>query len=352
MGLMISCEKEQLSLSHEIDHYSNLEMVDYLGIKIILQNGLTEVDVNNYILNQNSEIEFDAKNLRTNLKEEIDWSVVSMEDLLKMISENFNKYPDLSKENFSDEDMVKISKDIPSIKTKNDAKMKKSVVSDYYNMLVIKDLDKLLPKKSKNGKTNGARIRVDYGTATEFEKQKAKDDPLAGMCFGSIAKGEAETITNDVFNEYLDDGEKNNAFKHAAWNAIGIQELAQRTLNKWTSLNRIKKLACAHEYVLPTGSTTWELGNDISHAMDLHNNLVGRTYMYRTVTTGFLGIAGNIPSDTKIRDDMKDFSFTKRFSTTEILSLSSSYNWYNLGNFENAMNYHTPTEKNFSYILD
>jgi hypothetical protein len=340
-----SCQKEEVDSVQESVTISQLETVDFNGENIILQNGLSKLDIRNYLANQSSDIDVDAKNFRISASK-IDWSRISMEQLLEFISESFKKYPDLKKDSFDNIDMAKISKDIPSIKNKEEAKSKKSVISDYYNMLVIKDVEKLIEKHLKK-----ARMLVDYGTATEFEKQKANDDPLAGLCFGKIAKGEAETLTNDVFDEYLPDNKKCNAFKHAVWNAVGIQELVQRTTNKWTSLNRIKKLACAHEYVLPTGETTWVLGNDLPNAMDLHNNLVGRTYMYRTINT-FLGIAGNIPSDSKIRDTMKDFTFSKKMNNSEILALSSSYSWASLGNWQSAMDYHTPTEKNFVYITD
>jgi hypothetical protein len=342
--LLNSCQKNDITFPLAIS--SPQKTIKFQGETIVLQNELTTKDVENYLINQTTDIATDAKNFRVDAEVKIDWSKISMEQLLGFIAESFKKYPDLKKDNFDDEDMKKISKDIPSIQKKEDAKLKKSVVADYYNLLVIKDVEKLIEKALKN-----AKVLIDYGTSSEFEKQKAKDDPLAGMCFGQIAKPQAEVITNDVFNEYLDDGEKNNAFKHTAWNAIGIQELTQRTLAKWSSLNRIKKLASAHEYILPPNTTTWVLGNDISNAMDLHNNMVGRTYMYRTVST-FLGIAGNIPTNSKIRDDMKVFTFSKKTSSSQILSLSSSYNWTSLGDWQNAMDYHTPTEKNFVYIVD
>lgn len=49
---------------------------------------------------------------------------------------------------------------------------------------------------------------------------------------------------------------------------------------------------------------------------------------------------------------MKDFTFSKKSNNSEVLALSSSYSWASLGNWQSAMDYHTPTEKNIVYIID
>lgn len=95
----------------------------------------------------------------------------------------------------------------------------------------------------------------------------------------------------------------------------------------------------------------WILPDDGSVAMDLHNNLAGRTYMYNQITT-FLGVAGNIPSDGQIKNHLAGLTYSKKNSASEIMQMSSSYNYYDLGHIYNAMNYHTPTSGILVYIQD
>ncbi len=79
-------------------------------------------------------------------------------------------------------------------------------------------------------------------------------------------------------------------------------------------------------------------------AMDLHNNLVGRTYMYERVGQTWLGTANNIPDVFQIKTDFYAMSkqyFEYSVSQNAILSLSASYNWDSLEDYNNAMDYNT-----------
>lgn len=330
----ISCDK-QVVLSEEKLEIKSSKVIDFQGEKVILQEGLTEKDFTNYA----QFVRESEKYLKSNIKSsdfKRNLSNISMEEILDFIQDGMKQYP-FSKEDFSEEQLEKIYKDIPSIENKQDAQNKKSIISDYYNVLLIKHLDRKIENYLKKGK----RLDVYPSEATELEKQLALQDPTAAQCFGNYGKSQAQAMTASVFGCSGPDDKQLNAFKHASWNALGIQELVQLTRNKWTSLDRIKILACAHEYRDENG--TWVLPDNGSTAMDLHNNIVGRTYMYNQITT-FLGIAGSIPSNSNIQNHLAGLNYVKKSSPNEIMQMSSSYSYYNLGAIYMAMNYHTPTQ--------
>jgi hypothetical protein len=338
----ISCDKQVVPSEEKLE-IKGSKIIDFQGEKVLLQEGLTEKDFTNYSqFARESE-----KYLKSNIKSsdfKRSLSNISMEEILGFIQEGMKQYP-FSKEDFSEEQLEKIYKDIPSIGNKQDAQSKKSVISDYYNVLLIKYLDKKIENYLKKGK----KFDILEQNGTEFEKQLAWQDPVAAQCFGGAGRSQAESMTTSVFGCYGPDSKQLNAFKHSSWNALGIQELVQLTRNKWTSLDRIKVFACAHEYIDVNG--TWVLPDDGSTAMDLHNNLVGRTYMYNQITT-FLGVAGNIPSNGNIQNHLSGLNYVKKGSASEIMQLSSSYSYYNLGHIYDAMNYHTPTQGTLVYILE
>ena len=74
--------------------------------------------------------------------------------------------------------------------------------------------------------------------------------------------------------------------------------------------------------------------------MDLHNNLVGRSYMYREVRTGWFGVVTYNPSDAAIRDYFRTYVCyqMRQHYASETLGY---YNG-NLGSL-GAMNYHNDT---------
>lgn len=338
----ISCNETDLNPTLIKAESSNLLTIKFQGETVVLQDGLTAESFEKYLkfrklVEKGTEEKINTSDFKKDL------SKISSSEIFEIIKNGIALYP-FTQEDFSEEQIAKIKKDIPSIKDKEDAQKKKSIISDYYNLLLIKHLEKEIDKK-KNAKV----LAISPDNTNELEKQLALQDPLAAYCFGDIAKSECQTMTTEVFGCYLPDSKQLNAFKHSSWNAIGVQELVQYSRNKWTSLDRIKTFACAHEHVEVNGQ--WILPDDGSVAMDLHNNLAGRTYMYNQITT-FLGVAGNIPSDGQIKNHLAGLTYSKKNSASEIMQMSSSYNYYDLGHIYNAMNYHTPTSGILVYIQD
>lgn len=75
---------------------------------------------------------------------------------------------------------------------------------------------------------------------------------------------------------------------------------------------------------------------------------IGRTYMFNQITT-FLGIAGNIPSNNSIKNHFSGLNYLKIDNAGNVMSLSSSYSYYSIGHFYDAMNYHTPTQSTLAF---
>jgi hypothetical protein len=61
-----------------------------------------------------------------------------------------------------------------------------------------------------------------------------------------------------------------NAFRHAFWNWLIARECSRWVANEDKVLKWTQKITDMHEKILP--------GNELSNAMDLHNNAVGRRY--------------------------------------------------------------------------
>jgi hypothetical protein len=126
--------------------------------------------------------------------------------------------------------------------------------------------------------------------------------------------------------------------------------LATASLNKWTSLERAKKFTCAHEYE-DVGGNCIQVVN-AAHAMDLFNNLSGRTYMYNNIGTSLIGTANNIPTPIQagsailstFNGNLVYFGYLGIFTTTNGL------NWTNAGQYNSAYNYYTPTQNKLVFL--
>ena len=319
--LPYSCsQNDKYLIPSKVETQANYKIIEFQGERVRLQEDISEQAFLDYLKftqrNYSARTTGDNPLKTSNFKR--DWSKISMSEIYVIIGQGMKIYP-FSKEDFTDEQVTKIQKDILSVKDKEDANSKKSVISDYYNVLLAKYLDMEIEKRIKKN-----RIKDVYPEGTsQLEKDFASQDPLAAYCFGEWGKNQSESMTTEVFGCYESDNKQLNAFKHAAWNALGVQELVQITRAKHNSLGRIKTLACVHEYVENTSNGTWVLPDDVRTAMDLHNNLVGRTYMCSQITT-FLGLAGNIPSNNSIKNHLSGLNYLKIDNSGNVMNLSGS----------------------------
>lgn len=154
--LTFSCSKNDSNLiPSKIENQETHNTVKFQGESVRLQEGVSEQDFINYLKftqkDNNARTSGDKPIRTSNFKR--DWSKIPMSLIYEIIGQGMKIYP-FSKGDFTDEQVIKIKNDIPSVKDKADANNKKSIISDYYNVLLSKYLDKELEKWIKKNRIN------------------------------------------------------------------------------------------------------------------------------------------------------------------------------------------------------
>jgi hypothetical protein len=204
------------------------------------------------------------------------------------------------------------------------------------NLQVKKDIEKMATKYLK-----GLKLKKVMYTITATENILISNDPLGAFWVNEGAT-RATYVAGSFFGSgNIDYNDGPNAFLHSLWNALAVKELCHFSGNKWTSLERTKKFTCAHEY---SSSTPFLPVQGDANAMDLKNNLAGRTYMYETVGQTFIGNANNIPSEQQIISKLFSMNLQTKSNSQAIIAMNSNFSWSTLQDFTQAFNYHTPTK--------
>ncbi|WP_019987998.1 DUF6973 domain-containing protein [Rudanella lutea] len=306
---------------------------------------------------------------RVAAQDKADWGLLTLDEILQEIRRIAAKYPDLRQRPLKSSDLARIRKDFPDLKNEEDIDKYGQVVYDYYSDLIKIEIAPELAKKMKARK--GARMALEFGEPNDFENALTAWNPTSGWSV-SVARTDATNMVDALFGPNGNGDRHNaNAFKHAVWNAMGVQEIITRRGNKWVALDKMRQFATAHELKnincqsCPTQTFNGSFFNDLGTyfawnfdswfvsgslptsgsegddaAMDLHNNLVGRTYMYQMVRTGLFGIVTYNPSDDAIRDYFK--SYVCFHLRQQYASGTLSYYNGNLGSL-GGMNYHNDT---------
>lgn len=328
-------------------------ILEFQGESILMVDGLEEKDLYNYV---NFEINHFSKNARIDKEKKSFSTGVPTEVLFKMIEEILKKYPDFEQDDFSDKEFLEINSKIPSISSKDEAKTKKSIIFDYYEIIVSKELEKEVEQYNKiNKKARG--VGDSYYALNPTERLMVDVYPIAANQVQQ-AREKAYEYTRLAFNlteaqRLTTDAKAANAFQHSFWNAAMVKEIAQNTGNKWKGLNRAKLFGTAHEYSA-TIQGFQDFYEDHSY-MDLQNNLVGRTYMYNTVGQTWLGNANNIPNYETIKNHIKNncsYTYKTRPGSLSVFPMNSNYSVYTLGDLLNAYDYFTPTQSQLVYHVN
>ncbi len=312
-----------------------------MGETVALSDNLSSSDLEVYLENQ--KINLNSKNLRIKT-DKINWYLIPAKALYDFIGTAMKKYPDFSKKEFDDREFDMISKHIISIKSKEDANTKRFVIFEFYNFLLSKDVEKFAKDYLKNKRPRG----VSYYGANALEIWLTGLDPLGGFKVNQARNQAVDMVQNQYPGLSHDNNDEVNAFKHCAWNALSVQELVSATWYKWGSLERARKFTCAHEY-FEDSNGDWVQSTNDANAMDLYNNLVGRTYMYETVNQHWWGTSNN-PSNSQIQSAIASFSKAQKSNSGDIFSMSGSLNWDSVGNWTSAMDYHTPISSGLVYL--
>ncbi len=305
--------------------------MDFFNERLILRNDISVNFVENFISPQK---DFQKKS-KINAENNSVLNLISNEVFFKFVNEALLNYPNLNKELFDEKDLEKLKIGLPNLKNVDEAsKDKKYIVYEYINLLVLKDIEKLAKDYLKSSK--GAKVNYVLNP-TEIACRNS--DPISANSVASAAQY-AKDYTLMLYGNNNDSGAE-NSFLHSFWNALAVRFVCVQTYKKWKGLEKTKKFTCAHEYhptILNQKLYTPQ------GAMDLHNNLVGRTYMYERVGQTWLGTANNIPDIGKISSDlfaMQKLSQIYQDPPTNILGLSTYYNWNSLEDYNSGMDYNT-----------
>ena len=105
-----------------------------------------------------------------------------------------------------------------------------------------------------------------------------------------------------------------NAFRHGLWNWLIAQECCRAVKNEEKVIRWTEKITVMHEKILP--------GNDLSNAMDLHNNAVGRWYFQRSEAPNYqTGIAlfKELAASSRLVKSMEDIQETPKTAFVHLI---------------------------------
>lgn len=320
------------------------------------------IDIPNEIFNQNPfeysnwlEKEFlGSKNAKIS-DAKADWSKITNEQLMNLIEKEMKKLPELKDLKFNSEHWKNVKKDFPQLDKEADLEKYGDAISSYYSDIIKFNISPEIAKimqKANNARPNSVTEGPNIIASTQWETQLAASYPVAGYSI-DIARTDATNSVKNLFGNIGDNDDHNsNAFKHAVWNAMGIQEMMQRLMSKSNSLDKMTQFGTGHELEVVncsscsqqtfTGTFTnkvktlfaWnfdsysisvQLPQHVQQAMDLHNNMVGRSYMQREAS--FF----SRPSDATIVNFFKNYAcnYTHVKDVNQILTVYNN-DWQNL----------------------
>jgi hypothetical protein len=304
---------------------SRTEIVEFRGEKVAI-----EADFPKQLLDQTQE-SFDRyysslkgeSHARKNAGE----SMLTYNELSSILAPLIKKYPDLSWEReISKKDLTQIYKDFLTITTPEEAREKLETVHAYYEVLLKREVVPAVISYEKEKRSNGRTSNLP-STLTEPEKNHLLNHPLKAQHY-VFASNDATQFTLSFIDPANDDGNKGNAFRHSAWNALAIRYvLLGAPCSKNEAIEFVRKGTSAHEEFLNGGQQTTD-----NTAMDLHNNMSARRWMEQEVTWG-IGPFRKVPNVTDIINKMLE-----RANSCAVQSKVEILNWYG-GENQNAWNH-------------
>lgn len=215
-----------------------------------------------------------------------------------LISKHKQKYPIIeSNMELADSTYKRILQDIPNIGTKQQTLDKISIVYDFYNVLLKNDILSELEIGRFDigrGRTQGG----SPGTMTDAESLVLLGNPGYAQHYIAAAQ-DVSNLETPIFGTNLDD-QKNNAWKHASWNALTIRYILKGSpASENQAIDFTQDGTSAHEKEL-TGNNQI---HNIKSAMDLHNNMSARVWMEKETKWG-IGPFRKMPSFDDIVNEM------------------------------------------------
>jgi hypothetical protein len=232
-------------------------------------------------------------NNKSNASEEI--SILSYEELQQILQKCINRYPKITLDDtISGNDLKRIFRDFPKLKTVEDVNSKRSVIFDYYQDLCKRDVTLEVVNYGNDGKTLRT---LSPGTLSDQEQLHLLSVPAYGLAYVNAGL-DANFYTQSIYGN-LADNNIGNAFRHSVWNAFAIRQILKSAPASETQ---------AIDFV-QDGTSKHEMDNNgqihsTQAAMDLHNNMSARVWMEKKTSWG-IGPFRKIPDYGEIIAEMQ-----------------------------------------------
>lgn len=329
---MFSCNTSELADAEVSPTAEQLKSITYQGLPVNIRADFPQkalapasfAEYTNYLKSVSSP------NARTG---GTDISKMSGQYLLELMMEAKKNYPDLSKSPMAEKDLRQIRRSFPTIRTEEDVWKNHNVIFDFYNDLIREEA---LQKALKSPKVSTPNGRFSLGEGLAALGSIPAYTLWVGWPFAwiKLAADDADRqILSDINTEVISnspqkidhirfcDGQRGNAYRHAFWNALSIYYMINAGVSKDRAIDKMRDVATTYEAGYKKESDIFWSANDffwndpqsafdrvdiqsVNVAMDLHKNMVGRTYMEQNTSWG-VWIARRMPSYDEIRAEMR-----------------------------------------------
>jgi hypothetical protein len=310
--LIFSCQK--LDIEEKVETIEQKVQPDY--IKVGALTAVLPKDVSPELFKERSYEEFEVFFAETYLGQkgariggEISKIKMSAEEIIELMKNEMKKIPDLSQRPLKKDDLERIKKDFKEIKSEEDVRKNTGDVYEYYNTLVKAATYPIIAKgkENKNGRVMKpnfifwwyvAEVCIAYYGTSAIHTYNASYDALdrGTQLFGASPR------------DALQD-QRANAYLHATWNAFSVRNMILYGHSRSGALSAMRFFGTTFEKNDKRPWNSFPADNQAMF-MDLHNNLVGRSYMKVNTGWGIFGLR-SMPSD----NDISNFMYNKAQSS-------------------------------------
>jgi len=320
-----SCSEEEISHQSNITETLKTEIIEFRGETVAIPSNFPKE-----LFGQSQkdfDIYYNKISGRSRSKATEDYSTITYENLLVILQKHCKSMPTITSDNeISEKDFERIFNDFPNLKTKEEVNAKREIIFDYYQTLIKPDVARdVATEESSKGNTRVSGISPP--SLTDPERNHLISNPGYAIHYVQAAT-DATSFTKASFGDLSDDlGGRNNAFKHATWNALSIRYIlggAPSSLNQAVDFTQ-------------DGTSKHEQNSDGSQVrnhnsvMDLHNNMSAREWMKNETSWG-VGPFRSMPSNQDIINTMYSKAWTSAVQPENVI-----LSWHG-GNSESAWN--------------
>jgi hypothetical protein len=331
--LTFSCQK--LDIEEKVETIEQKVQPDY--IKVGALTAVLPKDVSPELFKERSYEEFEVFFAKTYLGQkgakvggETPKIKMSAEEIVELMKEEMKKVPDLSQRPLKKDDLERLKKDFKEIKSEEDVRKNTGDVYDYYNTLVKSATYDIVAKRkdSKGGRIMKpnflpwwfvADVLILYYGVSAIHSYNASWD----------ACNRGEQLFGANPRDVLQD-QRANAYLHATWNAFSVRNMILYGNSRSGALSAMRFFGTTFEKIDKRPWNSFPADNQAMF-MDLHNNLLGRSYMATNTGWGFFGLR-SMPSDNDISNFMYNRSQNSIYQPGNMQLMRYTLNGIYLGN--------------------